>query len=93
MTYYFRISCELFGWLNIAKYQALEIVYCAHGPAVEGEVDEKKSVSWGGSQIKGDVRECKLTKNILLHSDLLKFCRKKKQNITGFFPDTTAFYD
>ena len=45
VTDYFRISWELVGWLNIAKYQALEMIYCAHGPAVEGVVDKKKSIS------------------------------------------------
>ena len=41
----FRLSCELVGRLTIAKYQALEIVYCAHSGAVEGVVGEGGSVS------------------------------------------------
>ena len=31
VTEYFRLSCELVGWLTIAKFQALEIFYCAGG--------------------------------------------------------------
>ena len=81
----------------------LEIVYRANGAAVEGladgnwhikkEVGKGKSVSWGGARSKGGVRECKLTKNIFFHSDLLKLCSKKKRKIPEFFPDTTVFYD
>ena len=68
--------------------KSLEIVYCANGDAVEGlagsnghiqkVVDEGKSVSWGGVRTKGKGHECELTKNMFLHSDLLKFCLKKK---------------
>ena len=67
--------------------KALEIVYCANGTAVEGladrngnrrkEIGEGKSVSWGGARTKGEGRECKLTKNMLFHSDLLQLCLKK----------------
>ena len=56
-------------------------------------VGEGENFSWGGAQTKGKVSECKHTKNMFLHSDLLKFCLKKKPNITEFFPDTTTFYD
>ena len=56
-------------------------------------VGEAKSFSWGGAQTKGEVHKCKLTKNMFLHSDLLKFFLKKKQNITDLFPDTTVVYD
>ena len=70
-TEYFRISCELVGWLTISKYQALEIVYCAHDGAVEGVVGERKSVSWGGARTKGDVHKHKITKNMFFHSDLM----------------------
>ena len=71
--------------------KALEIVYLANGAAVEGLADrnghrrkvvgEGKSVSWGGAQTKGKGRECELTKNMFLHSDLLKSCLKKKRKI------------
>ena len=71
--------------------KALEIVYCANGAAVEGLADrnghrqkvvgEGKSVSWGGAQTKGKGRECELTKNMFLHSDLLKLCLKEKRKI------------
>ena len=81
--------------------KALEIVYRSNGAAVEGLADrnghrrkvvsEGKSVSWGGACTKGKGRECKLTKKMLLKSDLLKLCLKKKHNISEFFPDTTVF--
>ena len=68
--------------------KALEIVYLANGAPVEGIADrnghrqkvvgEGKSASWGGARTKGKGRECKITKNMFLHSDLLKFCLKKK---------------
>ena len=74
----FRLSCELVGWLTIAKSQALEIVYRAYVAAVEGVACEGESVSWGGARTKGEGREYELTKRMLLHSDLLKLCLKKK---------------
>ena len=83
--------------------KALEIVYCENGAAVEGlddrnghrrkVVGEGKIVSWGGTQTKGKRHECKITKNIFFHSDLLKLCLKKKHNIPEFFPDPTFIYD
>ena len=79
--------------------KALKIFYCANGAAVEGLADrnghrwkvvgEGESVSWGGARNKVKGRKCKLTKNMLLHSDLLKLCVKKKHNISEFFPDKT----
>ena len=84
-------------------FKALEIVYRANGAAVEGLADrnghrrkvvgEGNSVSWGGARTEGKGRECELTKKMFMHSDLLKLCLKKNQNITEFFPDTTVFYD
>ena len=81
--------------------KALEIVYLANGASVEGLTDsnghrrkvvgEGKSLSWGGARTKGKGRECKLTKKMFLHSDLLKLCLKKKRKIGEFFPDTTVF--
>ena len=69
--------------------KALEIVYLENGSAVEGLADtnghrrkvvgEGKSVSWGGAQTKGKGRECELTKNMFLHSVLLKLCLKKNE--------------
>ena len=83
--------------------KVLEIVYLENGAAVEELADrnghrrkvagEGKSVSWGGEHPKVKGRECELTKNMFLHSDLLKLCLKKKQKINEFFPDTTVFYD
>ena len=83
--------------------KVLEIVYLENGGAVEGLADrnghrqkvvgEGKSVSWGGARTEGKGRECELTKNMFLHSDLLKLCLKKKRKINEFFPDTTVFYD
>ena len=74
------------------ELKALEIFYGANGAAVEGLADrngqrqklvgEGKSVSWGVARTKGKGRKCKLTKNIFLHSDLLKLCLKKKHNIS-----------
>ena len=37
--------------------------------------------------MKGKGRECELTKNMFLNSDLLKSCLKKRHNISEFFPD------
>ena len=61
------------------SFKALEVVYHANGAAVEGLADrnehrrkvvgEEKSVSWGGARTKGKGSECKLTKNMFLHSD------------------------
>ena len=83
--------------------KALEIVYLENGASVEGLEDrnghrrkvvgEGKSVSWGGARTKGKGRKCKLTKNMFLHSDLLKLCLSKKHNIGEFFPETTVFYN
>ena len=60
---------------------------------IQKVVGEGKSVSWGGAWTKGKGNECKITKYMFLHSDLLKQCLKKKHNITEFFQDTTVFYD
>ena len=83
--------------------KVLETVYLANGAAVEGLADrnghrrkvvgEGKIFSWGGARTKGKGRECELTKNMVLHSDLLKLCLKKKRKINELFPDTTVFYD
>ena len=64
--------------------KALEIVYRENGDTVEGLADrnkhkrkvvgEGKRVSWGGTLNKGKGPECKLTKKMFLHSDLLKLC-------------------
>ena len=69
------------------ELKALEIVYLSNGAAVEGladrnwhkckEVGEGKSVSWGGAWTKFEGRECELTKNMFLHSDLLQLCLEK----------------
>ena len=82
-------------------FKAMEIVYLATGATVEGLADknvhrrkvlgEGKSVSWGGARTKKKGRECKLTKNMFLHSDLLKLCLKKKRKINELFPDITVF--
>ena len=68
---YFRLSCELVGWLTIAKYQVLEIVYRAHAGTIEGVLGEGKRVSWGVARIKGEVHKRELTKKMFLYSDLL----------------------
>ena len=80
----------------------MEIIYHANGAAVEGLADrnghirkvvgEGKVVSWGDARTKGKGSECKLTKMMFLHIDLLKLCLKKKRKINEFFPDTTFFF-
>ena len=67
--------------------KGLKNAYRKNGAAFEGlaernghrrkVVGEGKSVSWGGERTKGKGRECELTKNMFLHSDLLKLCLKK----------------
>ena len=84
-------------------FQYLEIVYRENGDAVEGLADrnghrhkvlgEGVSVRWGVTRTKIKVREFELTKNMFLHSDLLKLCMNKEHNNIDFFPDTTVFYD
>ena len=56
-TDYFRLSCELVGWLTIAKSQALEIFFRSHTGAVKGVVGESKSVNWGVSWTKGEMHK------------------------------------
>ena len=67
----FTLSCELVGWLTIAKSQALKIIYLAHAGAVEVVVGEGKIVSWGGARTIGEVHKRKLTNNMFLQSDFL----------------------
>ena len=72
--------------VNLAL-KVLGIIYRPNGAAVEGLADrnghrrivvgEGESVSWGGARTKGKGRECELTKNMFLHSDLLKLCVNK----------------
>ena len=83
--------------------KALKIVYCENGGSVEGlanrngnrrkVVGKGKSVRCGGARTKGEGRECKLAKNMLFHSYLLKLCLMKRRKISDLFPDTTVFYD
>ena len=80
--------------------KALEMVYRANGAAVEGMDDRNghrrklvgkgESVSWGDARTKGKGRECQTTKNIFLHSDLLKLCLKK--NTTSLTSSLTPLY-
>ena len=80
-----------------------EFIYPANGAPVEGLADrnghrnkvvgEGKSFSWGGARTKGKGRECKLTKKMFFHSDLLKLCLRNKRKNNELFPDTTVFYD
>ena len=81
----------------------LGIIYHANEAEVEGLADrngqrrkvvgEGNRVSWRDARTKGKGRECKLTKKMFLHSDLLKLFLKKKQKTTDLFPDTTVFSD
>ena len=75
--------------------KALEIVYLSNGASVEGLADrnghrrkvvgEGKSISWGGERTKGKGRKCERTKNMFLHSDLLKLCLKKNGRSMSYF--------
>ena len=47
------------------------MVYRVYARAVEGVVGEGENVSWRGTRTKGEVHNRELTKNMLLHSDLL----------------------
>ena len=83
--------------------KSFEIVYRANDTAVDWladrnghrrkEAGEGESVSWGGSRTKGEGCECKLTKKMFFHNDLLWFVSEKKRKITELIPDTTVFYD
>ena len=78
-------------------------MYHENGGAVEGLADRNghrrkvagkgESVRCGGARTKGEGRECKLAKNMLFQSDLLKLCLMKRRKISDLFPDTTVFYD
>ena len=56
-------------------------------------VGEGKIGSWGGAQIKCEVHECELTKNMFFQSDFLQLCLKEKRKIPEFLPYNTVFYD
>ena len=83
--------------------KVLEIVYRENGAAVEELADRNghrrkvvgkgESVRCVGARTKGEGCECKLAKNMLFHSDLLKLCLMKRRKISDFFPDITVFYD
>ena len=79
--------------MNISKSQVLEIVYHAHGAAVEGVIGEGKCFSWGGERTEGEIHEFKRTKKMFFHVDFLKLYLKKKHNITEFLPNTTLLYN
>ena len=80
--------------------KALEIVYSANGAAVEGMADsnghrrkvigEGESVSWVGAQTKGKDKECKLTKKMFFHSDMLNLSLKK--NTTSLSSSLTPLF-
>ena len=55
-------DCQISSVGNFLLYTC-QVVY--------GVLGEVKSVSWGGSQTKGEVHKRKLTKNMFLHGDLL----------------------
>ena len=57
-------------------------------PSTAQVVGEGESGSWGGAQTKGELHECKLTKNTFFQSYYLQLCMKKKRKITEFFFDT-----
>ena len=94
----FSISCELVGWLTILGFPVnlsgdwLLPNLKRWKLSTAQVLGEEKSVTWGGAQTKGEVHECKLTKNMFFNSDLMQLRLKKQWKITGFFPDTTGFY-
>ena len=53
-------------------------------------VGEGENVSWGGAWTKGKGHECKLTKKMFLHSDMLKLCLKK--NTTSLSSSLTQLF-
>ena len=65
VTDYFRLSCELVRWLNIAKYQALETVYRA------GVRWRWKFHLWRCTNQRWGARVQTSPKNMFFHSDLL----------------------
>ena len=81
--------------------KALGIVYRENGATVKGVVDRNghrykvvgkgKIFSRGGAWTKSKGRECKLTKKMFLHIDMLKLCMKKNYNIIELLPDTNVF--
>ena len=84
-------SARIIQDVNLAL-KVLEIVYRENGAAFEGLADrnghrrkvvgKRKSVRCGGARTKGEGRECKLAKNMLFHSDLLKLCLMKGRKIS-----------
>ena len=90
LIYVLRFPVNLSGDCRISSVQNCISCTCR---GVEGVLGEVKSVSWGGARTKGEVHKCEFTKNMFLHSDLLKLCLKGKHNISEFFPDTTVFND
>ena len=94
-------SARVIKYFDLALKE-MKIVFDKNGSAVEG-VDDKnghrrkvsgegKSISWGDAQTKGEGCEFEITKNMFLHSDLLKLCLKKKYSINYLLPDTNVFY-
>ena len=94
---WFRISCELVGWLTILGFPVNLSGDWLFPNIKRWEfsttkvVGEGESVCWGGTQTKVEMHECKLIINMFLHGDLLQMCLNKKRKITDFFPDTTFF--
>ena len=99
INFCFGISYEIVGWLTILGFPVNlsgDWMFPNIKPwklSTARVVGEGESVSCGGAQTKVGVCECELTKNMFLHSDLLKLCPKKKQNISKFLPHTTVFKD
>ena len=92
LIFHFRFSCDLVGWLTIAKSQALEIVHRSRDAAVEGVVGDGKIVRWRGVQSKGEGCYYDIDKKTFLRSYILKLCLKQKRNINEFFLDTSMFW-
>ena len=86
----FNLSCKLVGWLTILGFpmnfsgEWLFPNFKRWNFSTEKIVGEWKSASWGDAQTKDEVRECKPTKKMFLHSDFLKLCRKKNKTSLKF---------
>ena len=53
-------------------------------------VGDGERVSWGGANTKGKGGDCKLTKNMFLHNNLVNLCLKK--NTTSLSSSLTQLY-
>ena len=62
MIFVLRFPVKLLGDQLLRNIRRWKFFYRPHARAVEGVVNEGKSVSWGGAQTKADMHKCILTK-------------------------------